>query len=144
MNTPTTELCRINAGGITEYNWPLIAETAAKWVPSDTDMSRCLAKLLLPLQPETLIAKLAQGVEPVDYDYVNGVKSPIYDATAIAAMRVKTLEEAAVLLDASADRQEAVWKEHIASNKNAYATSLHAIPRGYAQDIRALIGKEAP
>jgi len=60
--------------------------------------------------------------------------------TVAAAARLKALEEAAVVLDASADRQEAEWKAHIASNKNTHATSLHAIPRGYAQDIRALKG----
>jgi hypothetical protein len=60
--------------------------------------------------------------------------------TVAAAARLKALEEAAALLDASADRQEAEWKAHIASKKKTHATSLHAIPRGYAQDIRALKG----
>lgn len=45
-------LCKINAGGSTEYNWPLIEETAAKWQPYDTDLIRCMAKLLLPLKPK--------------------------------------------------------------------------------------------
>jgi hypothetical protein len=45
------QLCKINADGTTEYNWPLIAVMAAQWQPYDPDLIRCVAKLLLPLRP---------------------------------------------------------------------------------------------
>lgn len=45
-------------------------------------------------------------------------------------------EACAAILDADADRMEAVWEKHLASGVGGPATSFHTIARGYAQKIR--------
>ena len=45
-------------------------------------------------------------------------------------------EACAMLLDSDADRLECEWNEYLASGKQGPATSLHSIPRGYADAIR--------
>ena len=45
-------------------------------------------------------------------------------------------EACAKWLDDEADRQELAWSEYLSSGKQGPATSLHGIPRGYAEKLR--------
>jgi hypothetical protein len=57
-------------------------------------------------------------------------------------IRNAALEEAARLLDAEADRMENNWAAYRLSGRPA--SSLSAIPRRYAEEIRALKSDPAP
>lgn len=53
-------------------------------------------------------------------------------------------ELCARLLDNEADRQLAVWRQHIASGSAGPATSCHNTPRHYAAMIRGVVAVQTP
>jgi len=76
------------------------------------------------------LAKVVWKAKAKTVDYQAGYQAGIKAGTA------KEREACAAMLDDEADKQEREWNEYLASGKHGPATSLHGIPRGYADAIR--------